>query len=224
MSKRVIDITYRDFESIPMWKDIVAKAITEYFTELEGEGSRIVSMKISLVNQLPGKKFRVEFSAEKTFDKDLLSARVIKALRDEEVDMLLQKEINRVTEHLIISLRDNKIKELVVQEHDDIRVSLEALITTKFKQEQNSMASKVAALENEMLSKFKSHNERLENDKAIFDSVVEDTNQKLEGYDKLKKESLDVVQNHKNFDGLAFGVSLASMLTSLMIVLFLLLS
>jgi hypothetical protein len=216
---RILDVNYKEYESIPFWKEIVARTIKEYFVEIEGEHSRVTSLKITSIGQLAGKRFRIEIKPEKAFDKDHLSSRVIMALRDEEVENIAQRKIEEITDYLVASLRDEKIRELVAREHDDIRLDLES----KFDVERLNLLKHLSGTDNLLSKKFDSYNLVLTKDRIDFDKTVEEVNAKLKGYDKLKEESTDVVENHKNFDGIALGVAATSMFTSLMIILFLLL-
>jgi hypothetical protein len=220
---RILDINYREYESIPFWKEIVARTIKDYFVEIEGEHTRIRLVSITSIGQMAGKRFRIEIAPDKPFEKEILSARIVRALRDEEVDTIAQKKIEEMTDYLVTSLREDNIRDLVLKEHDDIRNSVES----KFGEEKTKLLASLAgideALAKKLATKFNSYDQALTKEKLEFDSIVNEVNAKLKDYEKLKRESTDLVENHKNFDGIALGVAVASMFTSLMIILFLLL-
>jgi hypothetical protein len=216
---RILHVDYREYESIPFWKEIVAEAVTRYFLEIEGDHPDIKSLKISSVSQMVGKRFRVEISPVRSFDKDLLTAHIIMSLRNEEVETIAQKKIKENTDYLVSSLRDEKIRELVADEHNDIR----ELLRTKFEIERGEILKYLSETNDTISKSFKSHDLILRKEKADFNNTLKEVDKKLKDYERLKEESTGVIENHKNFDGIALGVAAASLITSLVIIILLLL-
>lgn len=90
--KRIIDVDYNGYQSLPRWSKIVKDTVRAHIEEIDpSQSDKRILIKISQVAQMPDSKFRIEITPPQHIDSEELTGTIIDNLRELELLSVLEK-------------------------------------------------------------------------------------------------------------------------------------
>lgn len=91
--KRVIDVNYDGFQSLPRWRRVVQEVVSNYVKEHDPESlKKRLRVRVNPISSMPESRMRIEVDPPQNIDTEELAGLVIERLRTLELSFILEEK------------------------------------------------------------------------------------------------------------------------------------